>query len=80
LGCDGKWAIHPAQLDPINQIFSPTEAELNEARRLHDRYMRALGDEQTGAITLGGELVDAASLRLAERILARGRAAGMLGE
>ena len=80
LGCDGKWAIHPAQLDPINQIFSPTEAELSEARRLHDRYMRALGDEQTGAITLGGELIDAASLRLAERILARGRAAGMLGE
>jgi citrate lyase subunit beta/citryl-CoA lyase len=80
LGCDGKWAIHPLQIEPINRIFSPTEEELNEAQRIHDRYMRAVGDEHTGAITLGGELVDAASLRLAERILARGRAAGMIVE
>ncbi len=79
LGCDGKWAIHPTQLVPINKIFSPSAEELSTAQAIHDRYVKALAAERTGAITLGGELIDAASLRLADRILARGRAAGMLG-
>jgi citrate lyase subunit beta/citryl-CoA lyase len=78
LGCDGKWAIHPSQIEPLNEIFSPTGAELARARAIHDRYMKALAGEGVGSIALDGDLVDAASLRLAERTLARGRASGKI--
>jgi citrate lyase subunit beta / citryl-CoA lyase len=80
LGCDGKWAIHPSQIEPINDIFAPTEAELAAAQQIYDRYAEALSGDRAGAFALGGNLVDAASLRMAERILARGRAAGKLSE
>ncbi len=76
LGCDGKWAIHPTQIEPLNDIFSPTEEELARARAIHERYERAIGSEGTGALGLDGDLVDAASLRLAGRVLARARSAG----
>lgn len=70
LGCDGKWAIHPSQIEPINTIFGPSEAELERARRIVERYGQATGAELRGAIALDGELIDAASLRMAERVLA----------
>lgn len=70
LGCDGKWAIHPSQIAPINTIFAPTEAELTRARRIVERYRQATGGEGRGAVTLDGEMIDAASLRMAERVLA----------
>ncbi len=76
LGCDGKWAIHPAQIDPLNAIFSPTDEELAAAQAIYDRYIQALDGESAGALAVEGQLVDAASLRLAERTLARGRTAG----
>lgn len=69
LGFDGKWAIHPAQIDPITKTFTPTAAELERARRISDRYGRALSGEGVGAVAFEGELVDAASLRLAQRAL-----------
>jgi citrate lyase subunit beta / citryl-CoA lyase len=68
LGCDGKWAIHPSQIEPINTIFSPSDEELARARQIHERYQAARG----------GELIDAASLKMAERVLAKGRAAGKI--
>ncbi len=80
LGCDGKWAIHPSQLEPINMIFSPTPDELRVAREIQQRYQAALAGEQSGAFALNGSLVDAASLRMAERTLQRARAAGMLDD
>lgn len=70
LGCDGKWAIHPSQIDPIATIFAPTEAELARARRIVERYAQATGAEARGAVVLDGEMIDAASLRMAERVLA----------
>lgn len=73
LGCDGKWAIHPAQIEPINAIFTPSEAELRRAQDIHDRYQAALTGQSAGAFSIGGELIDAASLRMAERTLARAR-------
>lgn len=71
LGCDGKWAIHPAQLAPINDIFTPSEEELRRAQDIYDRYQAALAGQDAGAFSIGGELIDAASLRMAERTLAR---------
>ncbi len=78
LGCDGKLAIHPSQIEPINNTFSPTDAELRSAQQIAARYTAALDEEARGAVGLGGKLIDAASLRMAQRVLAKGRAAGLV--
>jgi citrate lyase subunit beta/citryl-CoA lyase len=72
LGCDGKWAIHPSQIAPITAVFTPSEEELARARDIAARYSKATDAEGTGAVSHGGELLDAASLRLAESTLRRG--------
>jgi citrate lyase subunit beta/citryl-CoA lyase len=64
-GFDGKWVIHPAQIGPVNAVFTPSVEEVGRAERL----LASAG----GAARLDGELVDAASLRLAEALLARAR-------
>ena len=61
-GYDGKWCIHPAQIDICNEVYTPTAAELERARRI-------LAVE--GVAQLDGEMVDEASRRMAEAILAR---------
>ena len=78
LGCDSKWAIHPNQIEPINALFTPTEAELVRAQQIVQRYAAARDGEGRGALALGGELIDVASLRMAEQVLAKGRAAGKI--
>ncbi len=62
-GYDGKWVIHPDQIGPVQEIFTPAPEELERARRI-----LAAAD---GAVTVDGEMVDAASKRLAESLLAR---------
>jgi citrate lyase subunit beta/citryl-CoA lyase len=62
-GYDGKWVIHPSQIEPVNRIFTPSPAELDRARRI-------LAAAQ-GAARFDGELVDEASRRLAESLLRR---------
>jgi len=65
LGCEGKWAIHPSQVDIVNQIFSPSEEEVTRAKRvLH--AMEEAKNEGRGAVTLDGRLIDLASIRQAE--------------
>jgi len=76
LGCDGKWAIHPDQLETINTTFTPTDAEQAHAQQIVERYTQAMSNTDQGAIGLEGALIDAASLRMAERVLAKARAAG----
>jgi len=68
LGFDGKWVIHPKQIEICNRVFSPSEAEINKARLIISEYQRAWS-EGRGAISLEGELVDAATIRMAEKIL-----------
>jgi citrate lyase subunit beta/citryl-CoA lyase len=67
LGYDGKWVIHPSQIAPVNEAFSPGDAELERARAI-----LAAAD---GATRVSGEMVDAATKRLAEAVLARASAA-----
>jgi citrate lyase subunit beta / citryl-CoA lyase len=62
-GFDGKWVIHPSQIAPVNEVFTPAPEELERARRILAAPV--------GAIRFEGELVDAASRRLAEAVLAR---------
>lgn len=61
-GYDGKWCIHPAQVEVCNAVYGPTAAEIERARRI-------LGVE--GVARLDGEMVDEANRRMAEAILAR---------
>ena len=65
LGCEGKWAIHPSQVDVVNEIFSPSEEEILRANRVLSAMEEAKRDGR-GAVTLDGRLIDLASIRQAE--------------
>ena len=68
LGCEGKWAIHPSQIELANEVFTPTEAEIDHARRIL-RAMEQGAKEGKGAVSLDGRLIDAASIRMAENLM-----------
>ena len=68
LGYEGKWAIHPSQIALANEVFSPSEEELDKARRIMDA-MREAEREGRGAVSLDGRLIDLASIRMAENLL-----------
>jgi citrate lyase subunit beta/citryl-CoA lyase len=70
LGYDGKWAIHPAQIEIINQMFAPTAEEVLWARQVIASYEAAM-TAGSGAMTMDGMMVDAATLRMARATLAR---------
>ena len=63
LGFVGKWAIHPAQIAPALEIFSPTSEEVTRARELAAAYDKALA-EGLGSVNVNGTMVDAASIRI----------------
>jgi len=65
LGYEGKWAIHPSQVALANDMFSPTEAEVGQAKRILDAMEQARKDG-LGAVTLDGKLIDLASIRQAQ--------------
>jgi citrate lyase subunit beta/citryl-CoA lyase len=76
LGCDGKWVLHPDQIEPCIAAFVPSQQELDAALRLLDTYRSATG-AGTGATLSDGEMIDEASHKLALGLAARGRAAGL---
>jgi citrate lyase subunit beta/citryl-CoA lyase len=67
-GYDGKWVIHPSQIEPVNRIFTPSPAELERAKRILEAA--------EGAARFEGELVDEASRKLAETLLRRAEVLG----
>lgn len=70
LGYEGKWAIHPSQIELANTVFTPSEAEVTKARRILDAMTQA-AKEGKGAVSLDGRLIDIASIRMAEALLAK---------
>jgi citrate lyase subunit beta/citryl-CoA lyase len=70
LGFDGKWAIHPSQVTLANRVFRPSDAEVDRAVRNVEAY-RAARAGGLGATSVDGRLVDAAHVKLAERVLAQ---------
>jgi malyl-CoA/(S)-citramalyl-CoA lyase len=70
LGFEGKWAIHPSQIELANQVFTPSEAEVTKARRIMEA-MAAAAKAGKGAVSLDGRLIDIASIRMAEGLLAK---------
>jgi len=65
LGCEGKWAIHPSQVDLANSIFTPSEEDVSKAQRIIDAMEQAQ-KEGKGAVALDGRLIDIASIKQAE--------------
>ena len=68
LGFDGKWCIHPAQIETVNEVFQPTEEETEWAKKVLKAYEEASAAGR-GAITLDGQMIDAASIRMARNTL-----------
>ena len=68
LGFGGKLAIHPSQIEIINDVFSPSEADVDRARRLIEAYDRTATHHQ-GVITWEGEMIDAPVVLRARRVL-----------
>jgi malyl-CoA/(S)-citramalyl-CoA lyase len=73
LGYEGKWAIHPSQIDLCNEVFTPSAAELGKAKRIMEAMAQA-AREGKGAVSLDGRLIDYASIRMAEALLAKAEA------
>ena len=70
LGYDGKQCIHPAQLETVNQLFSPTAEEIAHAERVAQAYELAAANG-LGAVTLDGRMIDAANIRMSRVVLER---------
>jgi|SRR5829696_461540 len=70
LGFDGKWCIHPAQIEVVNQIFSPTEEEVEWANKVVAAYEEA-NAAGSGSVSVDGQMVDAASIKLARNTLGK---------
>jgi len=75
LGCVGKWAIHPNQVELANDAFAPTEKEIETARQMIEAQ-RAAERGGEGAQAAGGMLLDAATTRIFEAVLERARLTG----
>ncbi len=80
LGYDGKWALHPGQIDVLNEVFTPTQEEYDKAEALLDAYKHAADVEKRGAVMFGNEMIDEASRKMAQQLAERGRAAGLTRE
>ena len=76
LGLDGKWTIHPSQIDVVNETFTPSREEWERAEAMLVAYERATTGEGRGAAMFEGEMIDEANRKMAERVAQAGRAAG----
>jgi citrate lyase subunit beta / citryl-CoA lyase len=68
LGFDGKWCIHPGQVEIVNELFSPTEKEVEWAQKVVSAYEEA-NAAGSGAISIEGQMGDAASIKMAQNTL-----------
>jgi malyl-CoA/(S)-citramalyl-CoA lyase len=70
LGYEGKWAIHPSQIALANEVFTPDDHLVEKTRRIV-AAMEEAASEGKGAVSLDGRLIDAASIRMAQGLLAK---------
>lgn len=79
LGYDGKWVLHPGQIDAANAAYGPTQDDYDHAENILDAYDWATSDAggRTGAVMLGDEMIDEASRKMALVVSAAGRASAM---
>ena len=68
LGAEGKWAIHPSQIELANEVFSPPKAEVDRAQRIIEALAEAAAQGK-GAAAVDGKMIDAASERMAQTVI-----------
>ncbi len=77
LGYDGKWALHPDQVQILNELFSPTQEQFDRAHDILEAYRTATEDDLKGAVMFGDEMIDEASRKMALKFVTRGERAGL---
>jgi len=79
LGYDGKWVLHPGQIDAANEVYAPTQADYDRAELILDAYdwFTSEAGGRKGSAMLGDEMIDEASRKMALVIAGKGRAGGM---
>lgn len=77
LGCDGKWAIHPGQIDVINEVFTPAKEDIELAKKVLDANAEAQATGK-GAIAVEGRMVDQATVRLAHQLWNQAKHLGLI--
>ncbi len=79
LGYDGKWVLHPGQIDAANETFSPSQEDYDHAEDILDAYewFTSEAGGAKGSAMLGDEMIDEASRKMALVVAGKGRAAGM---
>jgi len=77
LGYDGKWVIHPSQIETVNRLYSPDPASYVRAEGILAAYRLATEGEGRGAVRFEGEMIDEATRKMAEAVARRGRWLGL---
>src|SRR3954464_1354272 len=79
LGFDGKWVLHPGQIEAANEVFSPRQEDYDHAEDILNAYAWSTSEAggARGAVMLGDEMIDEASRKMALVVAGKGRAAGM---
>ncbi len=77
LGYDGKWTLHPDQIEVVNETFSSTQEQFDHALAILDAYEHATEGEGKGAVMFGDEMIDEASRKMATKFVKRGERAGL---
>ena len=80
LGFDGKWVLHPGQIDAANEIYAPIQEDYDHAELILDAYAWSTSEAggAKGSAMLGDEMIDEASRKMALVVAAKGRAAGLV--
>ena len=76
LGYDGKWAVHPGQIETLNEAFTPAVGDYERAELILDAYEQATA-QRHGTAMLDGEMIDEATRKMALAVALKGRAAGL---
>jgi citrate lyase subunit beta/citryl-CoA lyase len=77
MGFDGKWALHPDQVAPLNEIYTPPLESYERAVGIMEAYRKATEEDHLGAVMYGDEMIDEASRKMAEQLEIKGRQSGL---
>lgn len=79
LGFDGKWVLHPGQVDAANEVYAPSQEDFDHAEMILDAYAFYTSEAGglKGSAMIGDEMIDEASRKMALVVSGKGRAAGM---
>jgi len=79
LGFDGKWVLHPGQVEVANEVYAPSQQDYDHAELILDayEYFTSEAGGKKGSAMIGDEMIDEASRKMALVIAAKGRAAGL---